>query len=412
MTLTNKFNCILPVEFEKSVDKQTGKKNYRFRAIASDDSEDTDKEILNPNGFEFNDFLAHGFVNYNHGLKNSPKALVGEPSVAFVNDKNQFIVDGFLYGNSKVANDIIETAEMLEKSGSTRKFKLSIEGQPLKRSEINPRKIEKARITGLAITLQPKNVNTLFSLLKGEQSDDFVNYEYEPIEKSDANGSMSPEYLVDITDKDKGVRVTMDKSLTIKIEKSMTTSSPSGKAMIKESLEKKPKNLFEFQKAVVTISKGHELGMVPDEMIEKARMHKYLRKEGDKYIYKESEEKEKKEENLKVNDRVIWNNELSDKKEEGVIVGKDEKGRFEIKFDNGSKAYLYPDVLDKVKSSENKEVDYNKYTVHAVSNEDVGVEMKKWRNMGYTEVKKGNSSNGKTQILISKVKKKDINPNK
>ena len=76
---------------------------------------------------------------------------------------------------------------------------------------------------------------------------------------------------MDITDNDKGVRVTMDRALTIKIEKSMTTGSPSGKAMMKESLEKKPKNLFEFQKAIVTIAKGHEFGMVPEEMIEKAR---------------------------------------------------------------------------------------------------------------------------------------------
>lgn len=324
MKLQDKFNCVLPIKIEKSVDKQTGVKNYKFRAIASDDSEDADQEVLNPNGFQFDSFLSHGFVNYNHNLKNSPKALVGEPSGAFVNDKNQFIVDGILYGNSKIARDIVETADMLEKAGSKRKFKLSIEGTPIQRSTINPRRIEKARITGLAITLQPKNANTLFSLVKGQQSEDFIDYEYGSIEKSDPNGG-DIEYLVDITDKDKGVRVTMDKSLTIKISKALTTDSPSGKAMRKESFEKKPKNLFEFQKAAVTISKGYELGMVPEEMMEKARMHKYLRKEGNKYIYKEVVPKEKKFYNAKIskeNQTIGFINEAGVKQFENMLNNK------------------------------------------------------------------------------------------
>lgn len=289
----NKFNFFIPsVTFEKAKDEKTGVTNYLFKSIASDDSEDSSGETLVPDGFDIKPLLDYGTVNWNHKAKDNPRSIIGHPTNAEIKD-NKLIVSGLIYGDSKLGRDVVETAKMLEKSsGGKRRFGISIEGVPLKRSTINPKRIEKARITGIAVTHVPVNRNTVFELIKGEQSDDFIDYEFE---KSNANGSMDPEYLVDITDKDKGIRVTMDKSLTIKISKTLTTDSPSGKAMRKESLEKKPKNLFEFQKAVVTISKGYELGMVPDEMIEKARMHKYLRKEGNRYIYKELVPKEKKE---------------------------------------------------------------------------------------------------------------------
>lgn len=259
--MKDKFNFWVPFELEKSVDEKTGKEVMKFKGVASDDSEDLDKEILEPNGFEINDFLDYGFINYNHGAKNSPRAIVGEPTSAKIIN-NKFIVEGMLYNDSELAKDIYEVAQMLEKSGSKRRLGFSIEGTPLMRDPVNPKRIKKARISGLAITPVPKNKNTIFSLVKGEYNEAYIDYEFEKGENP--NGG-EIEFLVDFTDINKGVRVTMDKNLTIKIEKCITTGSTSGKAMIKESLEKKPKNLFEFEKALVTISKGHELGMISNK---------------------------------------------------------------------------------------------------------------------------------------------------
>lgn len=262
MKKQDNFNFWVPIEFEKSVDPVTKKKKMIFSGIASDDSKDADDEILEPSGFELKNFLESSFINYNHGTKNSPKSIVGEPLEAKIVN-NKFVVKGMLYDDSKLAHDIWETAEMLEKSGSKRRLGFSIEGTPLKRDLVNPKRILKARITGLAITANPKNRNTIFQLVKGEQAEDFIDYEYEFEKSQDPNGG-EVEYLVDINDVEKGVRVTMDKDLTIKIEKAITTDSPSGKAMKKESLEDDLKNLS-FGGAIVTLAKAYEQGMISEE---------------------------------------------------------------------------------------------------------------------------------------------------
>lgn len=263
MKKQDNFNFWVPIEFEKSVDPVTKKKKMIFSGIASDDSKDADDEILEPSGFELKSFLESSFINYNHGTKNSPKSIVGEPLEAKIVN-NKFVVKGMLYDDSKLAHDIWETAEMLEKSGSKRRLGFSIEGTPLKRDLVNPKRILKARITGLAITANPKNRNTIFQLVKGEQTEDFIDYEFEKAENIDPNGSSDVEYLIDITDQQKNVRVTMDKDLTIKIEKAITTDSPSGKAMKKESLEDDLKNLS-FGGAIVTLAKAYEQGMISEE---------------------------------------------------------------------------------------------------------------------------------------------------
>lgn len=257
MKTQDKFNFYVPITIEKAVDKKTGKEEMIFTGVASDDSKDLDGEELIPSGFNFDSFLDTGFINWGHQVKNNPKMIVGEPIQAMVKD-NKFIVKGRLYKDSQLAKDIWETAEMLEKSGSTRRLGFSIEGTPLKRSLMNPKRIEKARISGLAITHVPKNKNTIFQLVKGLQEEDYIDYEFEKAENS--NGSDSPEFLIDIVDEEKEVRVTMDKSLTIKIEKAITTDT--GKDMIKEHLEEKKDKIGE---AIITIAKGYEQGLVSEE---------------------------------------------------------------------------------------------------------------------------------------------------
>ena len=59
----------------------------------------------------------------------------------------------------------------------------SIEGQAIERDVLNPKRVLKARITGVAITQCPKNPNTLMNIIKGEYADEFVEGQEEENEK-------------------------------------------------------------------------------------------------------------------------------------------------------------------------------------------------------------------------------------
>jgi hypothetical protein len=215
-----KFNAFIPMQIEKSKNEITGAPEYKFKCVATDDSIDSDNEIIEPNGIDFSDLLSYGNVNYNHLAKSSPKSIIGHATKAKVVD-NKLLVEGILYGDSQLANDVVEVAQMLERHGNKRKFGISIEGIPLEKSPINNKRITKSRVHSIAVCPMPKNKNTVFQILKGQYDNLYENYEYEEIEKSEdnSNGLINPEFLVDINDIEKGIHVTMDRDLNIKIEK-------------------------------------------------------------------------------------------------------------------------------------------------------------------------------------------------
>jgi hypothetical protein len=264
MKSLERFNAFIPMEIEKSVNNKTGADEYKFKAVASDDSKDSDGEELDADGFDFQDLLSYGVVNYNHNLKSNPKSIIGHPEKARVVNK-QFIVEGVLYADAPLTKDIVDVSKLLEKHGGKRHFGVSIEGIPIQRDMVNPKRIRKARITGMAVTLAPKNKNTMFSLVKGDYINLYEEPEYE-IEKSEnnPNGSIDPEFLIDLKDEERGLRVTMDKNLNIKVEKSLTTDSTSGKAMKKEHIDKDLKSQT-FHKSIVTIAKGYESGIIGED---------------------------------------------------------------------------------------------------------------------------------------------------
>ena len=173
---TFKFWC--PAELIKAKDKE-GKPIMRLGGIASTIDEDSDGEFLDPNGFDLNPFMKSGMINWHHGTKEKPTAIIGEPSVAKITDKGLY-VEADLYPNSKTAQEVFETAETLEKDSTTRRLGFSIEGKVLKRKSDDPKhadfkKVEKAIITGCAITHQPKNNKTFAEIIKGnvdEEEDD------------------------------------------------------------------------------------------------------------------------------------------------------------------------------------------------------------------------------------------------
>lgn len=285
MTEENKFNFFIPIESNEleKASKKTGTARYEnmvVQGVASDSSVDTDDEVLEPNGYQLDRFMKYGFINYDHRAKDNPKYFIGEPTEAKVkNDK--FYVKGKLYKSNKIARDLWDTMIMLKNADSKRKVGWSIEGKALERDLQNPKRIKKALITGVALTLNPKNANSYADVVKGEQSEDFINYQYE-IEKSNKEANRGKiTYLVDITDHSKGIRYTIDKDLHLKVEKAISTET--AKPLIKEDLERKLKILpfGAVKKALVNVAKGKNNGKISDDLFNKVKWNKDIYK---KYI--------------------------------------------------------------------------------------------------------------------------------
>lgn len=202
--MEQKFNIFIPVDIiEKGKRGEDGlPEELHIAGVASmtpsDQSKrDLDGEWLDVNGFDYKPFLQKGFFNLEHKGREDYANIIGEPISAAVKD-GKFYVEGKLYKENPKAVSVWQLGQILKKAGSTRKIGFSIEGKAKERDPYDPKKVTKATVTGVAVTISPKNDGTE-CLFKGE-----VDYEKQP-------GS---ELLIDITDKD-GVRWTVDKDLNI-----------------------------------------------------------------------------------------------------------------------------------------------------------------------------------------------------
>ena len=149
----------------------------RLGGIASTSDEDSDGEFLDPKGFDIKPLITSGMVNWHHQAKEHPDTIIGEPSKAEIRPEGLYL-ETDLYPSSKVACDVWELANTLEKDSKTRRLGYSIEGKVLKRKSNDKnspdyKHIEKAVITGVAITHMPKNPKTFANIIKGEIDDDF-----------------------------------------------------------------------------------------------------------------------------------------------------------------------------------------------------------------------------------------------
>ena len=207
--LENSFKFWCPIEkAQEAIDPTTGEQVMRLGGIASTSDEDADGEFLDPKGFDIKPLMESGMVNWHHQAKGQPATIIGEPTKAEIRPEGLYI-ETDLYPSSKIACDVWELANTLEKDSKTRRLGYSIEGKVVKRKSNNKnspdyKKIVKAIITGVAITHQPKNPKTFANIIKGEIDDD------------------------------------MDDDEETKEEKSLDTES--GKPLKKESLNKKLKN--------------------------------------------------------------------------------------------------------------------------------------------------------------------------
>lgn len=176
--MEEKFSFWCPLQkSENVVDPTTGETIMRLGGIASTADKDSDGEYLDPNGFDIEPLLKSGMVNWHHQAKGQPATIIGEPSKAEIRKEGLYI-ETDLYPSSQIARDVWELANTLEKDSKTRRLGYSIEGKVLKRKSNNPsdpdyKKVEKAVITGVAITHMPKNPKTFANIIKGDVEDDF-----------------------------------------------------------------------------------------------------------------------------------------------------------------------------------------------------------------------------------------------
>lgn len=180
----DKFNFFIPCTIEKAKDNKGDDGLVKIKGIASSAVEDADAETLFPGGFDYSYFLNKGIFNYEHNSRKDAGAIVGEPTYAsVVNDGKDFYIEGYLYPNEQ-GKKIADQAEIFEKYSKNRRWGFSIEGSALERDMLNPKKILKARITNCAITISPKNPNTLMSIVKGGYDTPFVDDEEETDENT------------------------------------------------------------------------------------------------------------------------------------------------------------------------------------------------------------------------------------
>ena len=170
--MQDKFSVWCEADIFKAIDPVTGEVTMKMGGIASTSAKDSDGEYLDPNGFDVKPLLEKGLVNWHHRAKDQPQAIIGEPTTAKITPEGLYI-EAKLYPSSPLANEVYCLAETLEKDSSTRRLGFSIEGRVLKRrsnKKTSPlyNMVDKAEITGVAITHQPKNPKTLASIIKGE----------------------------------------------------------------------------------------------------------------------------------------------------------------------------------------------------------------------------------------------------
>jgi len=172
------FNFFMPVELEKAGEGTSRYKNMIIGGVASTNDIDLDEEILEPGGFDLSLLKVKGTINWEHQAKNSALNIIGEPTEAEVKG-NKLFLKAKLYEKMSKARDAYDTMQAMKDSGATRQFGFSIEGKPLQKDPSNPKRITKALITNVALCMMPKNSNTWASIMKGVQSEDYIEPQYD-----------------------------------------------------------------------------------------------------------------------------------------------------------------------------------------------------------------------------------------
>ena len=156
----------MPITLSKSID-ENGAEILKMNGVMSTTSKDADGQHLNPSGFDMSEFMSDGFMNWHHQSNKNPLAIIGRPT-GFNLDKgkNEMHVDFELFPNNPMAQQVYQLQEVLEGQGLS--LGLSLEGDATEfRDPLTKTYVEKAKITGCAVTPSAKNKDAIVGIVKG-----------------------------------------------------------------------------------------------------------------------------------------------------------------------------------------------------------------------------------------------------
>lgn len=235
----------IPLELVKGEsDEDT---EWKVQGIASTGDTDLQGEIVEQAGLDISALQAgRGLFNYDH--QKGPENVLGiiEDAKFMTHDgKKSLFVEGYLFKHqerSKAFRNILKSI----KKGSGSRVHMSIEGKILDRDLSNPRKIKKARIDKVALTLDPVNPYTFAELCKsltaadeaGQTQAESQNH----IEKCDKPAETE---MVQVEKADLDILVDFcRKALSAGAGYSKNPAARAGgEAMSRESLESEPKQM-------------------------------------------------------------------------------------------------------------------------------------------------------------------------
>lgn len=160
------------VAIQKAHQDENG--DWIVEGVASTGDTDLQDDTLVSEGLDYSYFLNKGFLKWEH--EKNPKNFIGEPLEAQIR-KDGFYIKGRLYAHSPLAQEAVQAIETLEKSNAQRRVGFSIEGNVVKRDPRNPKKILKAVIRNVALTMQPVNTGTWASLVKSLASTEALSFD-------------------------------------------------------------------------------------------------------------------------------------------------------------------------------------------------------------------------------------------
>lgn len=273
----NNFRFFIPINEIKKGKDAKGKETMVFAGIASTKRRDTDGEILNPNGFDISYLKERGIVNWNHDK--APNSIIGEPSLAEIR-KAGLYVESTLYSKSKKAKQVYQLAQDMKESGANRSLGYSVEGKAIERDPTDPSHVTKAMITGVAITISPKNPDSIIDIIKGDYSGWDDDEKPPVVEDADIDEILKSidVNIVDITRPD-GKRIVVDSKYNIKIqkgeeatdeeeedeEKALTTTS--GAAVIPEHVDGETKTMLNGKPQPTSINKSENETFLTEEEV-------------------------------------------------------------------------------------------------------------------------------------------------
>lgn len=162
------FKFFVPVEFYKSEGgDDEALDSWRIRGVASTGDMDYQGETVDQDGLDIS-ILKAGRGVFNNDHKEGPENILGEIEDAdfvTIEGKKMLTVEGYLFKHQPKAQGYYNIMRSLKK-GAAPRVHYSIEGKILERDKSDTSVVRKARLSKVALTLDPVNPYTFADLVK------------------------------------------------------------------------------------------------------------------------------------------------------------------------------------------------------------------------------------------------------